>query len=187
MQYPEGALGGMALGPAGGAQGVAPLLVRPVRTDEVVHWDRLMAAHHYRGVRRLVGESLRYVAEQGGQWVALLGWGSAAFKCAPRDRWIGWTPEQKWRRLRYVVNHLRFLVLPEARRAELASQVLGANLRRLSRDWQGVFGPPILLVETFVDPRFAGVCYRAAVGQGLGLTQGYLRDGGCALFLVFAT
>src|SRR3972149_2689243 len=116
MQYPEGALGGMALGPAGGAQGVAPLLVRPVRTDEVVHWDRLMAAHHYLGVRRLVGESLRYVAEQGGQWVALLGWGSAAFKCASRDRWIGWTPEQQWRRLRYVANNLRFLVLPDARR-----------------------------------------------------------------------
>src|SRR3990172_7656669 len=74
MQYPEGPLGGMELGPAGEAQGVAPLLVRPVLTDEVVHWDRLMAAHHYLGVRRLVGESLRYVAEQGGQWVALLGW-----------------------------------------------------------------------------------------------------------------
>ena len=178
MQYPEGSLGGMDLGPAAGAQGLASLLVRPVGSDEVIRWDQLMVAHHYLGVRRLVGESLRYVAEQGGQWVALLGWGSAAFKCAPRDRWIGWTPEQQWRRLRYVVNNLRFLVLPEARRPNLASQVLGANLRRLSRDWQAVFGHPILLVETFVDPRFAGVCYRAAGWQELGLTQGYRRNGG---------
>jgi Domain of unknown function (DUF4338)/DDE_Tnp_1-associated/Transposase DDE domain len=178
MQYPEGPLGRMELGPAGEAQGIAPLLVRPVLTDEVVHWDRLMAAHHYLGVRRLVGESLRYVAEQGGQWLALLGWGSAAFKCAPRDRWIGWTPEQHWRRLRYVANNLRFLVLPDARQPNVASQVLGANLRRLSRDWQAVFGHPILLVETFVDPRFAGTCYHAAGWQELGLTRGYRRNGG---------
>src|SRR4030065_20889 len=114
MQYPEGPLGGMALGPAGGSQGVAPLLVRPVRTDEVVHWDRLMAAHHYLGVRRLVGESLRYVAEQGGQWLALLGWGSAAFKCGSRDRWIGWTPGEEWRRPRHGANNLPFPVLARA-------------------------------------------------------------------------
>src|SRR3972149_11019981 len=144
MQYPEGPLGGMELGPAGEAQGIAPLLVRPVLTDEVVHWDRLMAAHHYRGVRRLVGESLRYVAEQGGQWLALLGWGSAAFKCAPRDRWIGWTPEQHWRRLRYVANNLRFLVLPEARGPNLASPGLGGNLGRLSRGRGAGVGATVL-------------------------------------------
>ncbi|MHB1625934.1 MAG: Druantia anti-phage system protein DruA [Candidatus Dormibacteria bacterium] len=51
-----------------------------------------MAAHHYLGFRTLVGESLKYVAEQDGSWLALLGWGAAAFKCGPRDRWIGWTP-----------------------------------------------------------------------------------------------
>lgn len=154
------------------------LVVRPVRWDEVERWDRLMEAHHYLGIRRLVGESLRYVAEEGGKWLALVGWGSAAFKCGPRDRWIGWTPEQQWRRLRYIANNLRFLVLPEARRPNLASQVLGANLRRLSRDWQAVFGHPIVLVETFVDPRFTGGCYRAAGWQELGSTKGYRRNGG---------
>lgn len=154
------------------------LEVRLVRPDEIELWDRLMVAHHYLGLRRLVGESLRYVAEEGGRWVALIGWGSAAFKCAPRDRWIGWTPQQQWRRLRYVANNLRFLVLPEARRPNLASQVLGANLRRLSRDWQAIFGHPILVAETFVDTRFTGGCYRAAGWEELGSTRGYRRNGG---------
>jgi hypothetical protein len=158
--------------------GVGRIEVRLVGADEVERWDWLMASHHYLGMRRLVGESLRYVAEEGGQWVALLGWGSAAFKCGPRDRWIGWTPQQQWRRLRYVANNLRFLVLAEGRRPNLASQVLGANLRRLSGDWQAVFGHPILLAETFVDPRFAGTCYRAAGWQELGETRGYRRNGG---------
>lgn len=154
------------------------LVVRLVRAEEVARWDELMAAYHYLGLRRLVGESVRYVAEEGGQWVALVGWGSAALKSAPRDHWIGWTKEQQWRRLRYVANNLRFLVLPEARRPNLASQVLGANLRRLSKDWQAVFGHPILLAETFVDPRFSGGCYRAAGWQELGRTKGYRRNGG---------
>ena len=68
------------------AFGQERLVVRPVRWDEVERWDRLMEAHHYLGIRRLVGESLRYVAEEGGKWLALVGWGSAAFKCGPRDR-----------------------------------------------------------------------------------------------------
>ncbi|EQD66656.1 hypothetical protein B2A_01069, partial [mine drainage metagenome] len=92
------------------------LLVRLVAPDEVGPWNELMAGHHYLGLRVLVGESLKYVAEQGGRWLALLGWGAAAFKCRPRDRWIGWTPSQQWRRLRYVANNLRFLILPGERR-----------------------------------------------------------------------
>ena len=32
----------------------------------------------------MVGRSLRYVAERGGQWLALLGWASPALKCPPQ-------------------------------------------------------------------------------------------------------
>ncbi|MHB1527435.1 MAG: Druantia anti-phage system protein DruA [Candidatus Dormibacteria bacterium] len=82
-----------------------PVVVRLVRPDETRRWAELMVAHHYLGFRILVGESLKYVAEQEGSWLALLGWGAAAFKCGPRDAWIGWTKSQQWRRLRYVANN----------------------------------------------------------------------------------
>ena len=154
------------------------LAVRPIRSWEEERWDELMAAHHYLGFRRLVGETLKYVAEEAGEWRALVGWGSAAFKCGSRDSWIGWTQSQQWKRLRYVANNQRFLVLLGARRPNLASQVLGANLRRLSGDWQAVFGHPILVAETFIDLRFAGTCYRAAGWEELGQTSGYRRNGG---------
>ncbi len=137
-----------------------------------------MAAHHCLGFRTLVGQSLKYVAEQDGSWVALVGWGAAAFRCGPRDRWIGWTQSQQWQRLHFIANNLRFLILPGPRRPSLASKVLGANLRRLSSDWQEIFGHPIVLAETFVDPDFAGTCHRAAGWQELGMTQGYRRNGG---------
>lgn len=152
--------------------------VRPVEEGEERRWDELMAAHHYLSFRRLVGEELKYVAERGGEWVALIGWGAAAFKCRARDRWIGWPPEQQWRRLRYVVNNQRFLMLPWASEPNLASQVLAQNVRRLSADYQARFGHPVVLCETFVDPRFQGTCYRAAGWQELGSTLGYRRNGG---------
>ncbi|MBS4008612.1 MAG: DUF4338 domain-containing protein, partial [Clostridium sp.] len=57
------------------------LVVRPIKPEEEPQWNRLMDEHHYLGFRQLVGESMKYVAELNGQWVALLGWGTAAFKC----------------------------------------------------------------------------------------------------------
>ena len=43
-------------------------------------------------------------------------------------------------------------------------------------DWQARFGHPLLLLETFVDPRrFHGGVYRAANWIELGLTRGYRR------------
>ena len=40
-----------------------------------------MNRHHYLGFEGMVGESLRYVAESNGLWLALLGWQAAALKC----------------------------------------------------------------------------------------------------------
>jgi len=153
------------------------LVVRPILPGELAAWNQLMATHHYLGFHNLPGNSLKYVAVLDGEWVALLGWGSAAFKCKPRDRWIGWSPEQQFSRLKYVANNVRFLILPGRRIKNLASKVLALNVKRLSSDWQSVYGYPILLAETFVDQeRFAGTCYRAAGWRVLGQTRGYGRN-----------
>jgi hypothetical protein len=138
-----------------------------------------MNEHHCLGFRQLVGESIKYVAELNTQWVALLGWGTAAFKCASRDEWIGWSREQQWRRLIFLANNARFLILPQVQIPNLASKILSLNLKRLSADWMAVFGHPIVLAETFVEhSRFAGTCYRAAGWIQLGQTRGFGRNGG---------
>lgn len=143
-------------------------------------WDYLMSRHHYLGFRGLVGGGVRQVAElPDGTWVALLGWHAGSFKVRARDRWIGWTPEQQFRRLRLVANNTRFLVLPGMRVPNLASRVLGLSLRRLSSDMEAQVGHPVLLAETFVDPeRFAGTCYLASNWLALGETRGYARAPG---------
>jgi hypothetical protein len=153
--------------------------VRLVEGSERERWDELMRRHHYLGLRALVGESLRYVAEVGGRWLALVGWCTGAFKCGVRDRWIGWEGWVQWRRLHLVANNGRFLLLPGERVGNLASRVLGLSLRRLSADWQRQHGHGIVVAETFVDPRrFAGTCYRAAGWTELGPTRGFARQAG---------
>ena len=111
-----------------------------------------MRTHHYLGLGALVGRSLRYVAEYKGQWLALIGWASAALKCAARDGWIGWARPLQWQRIGLIANNCRFLILPGPRVSNLASKVLGTNLARLSADWQAVHGQALVLAETFVDP-----------------------------------
>mgnify|MGYP001600951801 FL=1 len=174
-------LGQLALEPPavlGLEQPQGPLLVRPIFEQERVGWCAYMQRYHYLGCGQLVGESLRYVALVGEQPVALLGWAAAALHNAPRDRYLGWDAAARARRLPMVVNNTRFLILPWARIEHLASRVLAANVRRLSRDWQQRFGHPVLLAETFVDAaRFRGTCYRAANWVHLGQTQGYARRG----------
>ena len=139
--------------------------VRPVRdASERATWDRLMDAGHYLGFRGMFGGGLRHVVEgPDGCWLALLGWCAGAFKVAARDAWVGWAPEQQFRRLHLVANNCRFLVLPAGRVPNLASRILALSRHRLSDDMEALFGHPVLLAETFVDPsRFTGSCYLAA-------------------------
>jgi hypothetical protein len=97
----------------------------------------------------------------------------------PRDRLLHWSARQVKERRHLIAQNSRFLVLPSTGKwPNLASRVLKLVCARLSQDWPRQFGCPVLLVETFVDPkRFAGTCYRAANWQALGATQGFARRG----------
>ena len=135
-----------------------------------------MGRYHYLGFRCLFGGGLRHVAEDAaGRWLALVGWGPGSLKVKARDDWIGWVPEQQFRRLHLVACNSRFLILPGLHSRNLASRVLSLSTRRLSADIEDMRGHPVLLAETFVDPRFAGTCYRAANWTALGQTRGFAR------------
>jgi len=153
------------------------LTVRLVEPEEKKHWDKLVEKYHYLKKAKMVGESLQYVAEQNGKWVALLGWSSAAFHLQDRDNWIGWSAPQRHARRHLVACNARFLILPQTKnRTNLASQILSLNLARLSQDWINFYDHPILLAETFVDPqRFEGTCYRAANWIEVGRSKGFGR------------
>jgi Domain of unknown function (DUF4338)/DDE_Tnp_1-associated/Transposase DDE domain len=153
------------------------MMVRTIRSEERPEFDRLLLEKHPLHNPVLVGQSLRYVAEIDGQWIALLSLSAASLHLKGREKWIGWSPRQRARRLGMIVNNSRFLVLPERQRyPNLASRALALCLRRLSQDWQECWGDPVLLVETFVDEsQYRGTCYRACGFSAVGPTRGFAR------------
>jgi hypothetical protein len=150
-------------------------LIEPAERDR---FDQLLETQHYIQSARLGGQHLRYVAEVDGQWVALLTFSGATPHTKAREEAIRWTPRRRARRLCFVVNNSRFLVLPERQRyPNLASRVLGLCLKRLSADWQAQWGHPVVLVESYVDEsQYRGTCYRACGFKAVGLTAGYGRS-----------
>jgi hypothetical protein len=150
--------------------------VCPVRQSEEGRFQQLLDAHHYLGAVRKISETLWYVADYRGEWVALLSFSAAAWKCTVRDEWIGWDYRHQYDRLKLIANNSRFLILPNWHLANLGSKVLSRCERRLDGDWRERFGHPLVLVETFVDPmRFQGTVYRAANWLYLGQSRGYSR------------
>ena len=152
--------------------------VRLILEEERPRFDQLLEERHYIGSARLSGQTLRYVAELDGEWVALVCFGSAALHLKAREDWIDWTPRQRARRLNFIVNNSRFLVLPERNSyPNLASRVLGLCLRRLCDDWKARWGHPVLVVESFVDETlYRGTCYKACGFETAGMTAGYGRS-----------
>ena len=155
---------------------LSELQVRPVERSEERRYQEQMAQHHYLGALTKISETVWYVATWREQWVAQLNVSAAALKCGVRDRWIGWDFRSQYGRLKLIANNSRFLILPDWHRPNIGSRVLSLTERRIKADWQARFGHPLLLLETFVDPRrFYGGVYRAANWIELGQTQGYRR------------
>jgi hypothetical protein len=159
---------------------VGPLQVREVSREPRPRQElaAALAQFHYLGFGGTVGENLQYTVRDGrGRLLAGLVFGAAAWKCQDRDRFIGWTPEQRQRNLSLLTGNTRFLILPWVRVPHLASWTLAAALRNLSADWQTKYGHPIYLVETFVQrDRFRGIAYQAAHWIHVGQTTGRTRQ-----------
>jgi hypothetical protein len=136
-------------------------------------WNEYVHRYHYLGYKPLPGAQLRYFVLSENNIIALLGFGASAWQCAPRDKYIGWSHDQRKKKLQYIVNNARFLILPWVKCKNLASKLLSLTSHRLSRDWQGHYGYQPVLLETFVErDRFAGTCYKAANWVLVGQTKG---------------
>ena len=136
-------------------------------------WSEYVSRYHPLGCKRTIGCTLRYfVSCERGRLGCLL-MGNAARALAVRDRWIGWSRQQRLAHLPWVINNQRLLLFPWVRVPHLVSHVLGQLARRVQDDWQARWGYRPVLMETFVDPaHYRGVGYRAAGWQLLGQSTG---------------
>lgn len=150
------------------------LLLRP---RDLQKCDQILIEQHYLHSAKLVGEQLRYAVTWKGQWLAVATWSAAALHIKPRDRFIGWSEEQRRQRLPLVVNNSRLYVLPECHYPNLVSRFMKLMLARLSPDWENTWGHPLALAESFVDPeQYRGTAYKVSGWSQLGPTSGWKRS-----------
>lgn len=165
--------------PPAGKHILGQINVRMLEESERARFDGLLEERHYLKSARVGGRSLRHVAELNGEWIALICFSGAAPHLAGREAWIGWSPTQRARRLGFVVNNSRYLLLPDRHvYPNLGSKVLSLCLKRLSADWERIWGQPVLAVESFVDEHlgYEGTCYKACGFEAVGPSAGYGRS-----------
>lgn len=154
-------------------------IVIPERgSEEEKRFKFYLAAYHYLGFKKTVGENIKYlVMDRNGCDLACVLFGSAAWKTAPRDKFIGWDDQNRRRNVNLLTNNTRYLILPWVKVKHLASHILGVVVRRIDNDWEKIYGHGIEMLETFVErDRFRGTCYKAAGWKQIGVTQGRSRQ-----------
>ena len=159
------------------------LELREWHEDETDTYVALLEEHHYLGSPHARKRHLGQVVCYEGKAVALLIWTTSSRQLIHRDRHIGWDSRTRQKRLSWIAQNSRFLLLPQNRPANLASRILGLAVKALPQAWEARYGKRPLLVETFVDPEgYKGTCYHAAGWTRLGVTKGYARVGGAEYY-----
>jgi hypothetical protein len=152
------------------------LRVDVCQKKELRLWNEFIGRYHYLGYRIMPGAQIRYLIKAGESVLGAMGFGGPAWKVAPRDNFIGWTPDERQIGLHFIVNQTRFLILPWVRCKNLATKSLAMARARIAEDWEQRYGYRPVLLETFVDTtRFRGTCYKADNWIQVGLTQGRSR------------
>jgi len=150
-------------------------LIRVKDLNQRQLWYEYIDRYHYLGYQLPFGAQLRYFisSDASGDMLGCFQFSSPAWKMAPRDRWIGWSDEQRKVNLQKVINNSRFLIFPWVKVKNLASSVLALAAKTVPQDWQRIYGYRPVLMETLVDRRrFKGTCYKAANWIHMGKTTG---------------
>lgn len=164
-------------GPLAQVQGLRLVAVSAASPELCAVWNRMMDRHHYLGSGPLVGAQVRYLIGSDQGWLGAMAFSAAARQVRCRDRWIGWTAEQRRRMRPWVVCNSRFLILPSVEVKNLASRTLALACQRVGDDWERVYGYRPVLLETYVDrQQFTATSYRAANWQHVGSTAGRGRQ-----------
>ncbi len=88
-----------------------------------------------------------------------------SWQLAPRDQFIGWTPDKRENNLPLVVDNPRFLLLPWIAIPNLGSYLLALVRRRPPGDWTERSHLTPVLIETFVEtPRYPAPSTRRQAG-----------------------
>ena len=143
-------------------------------------WNEYVERYHELKYGRPFGDRIKYLIVIGGekpQYAGCMLFSASSWALEERDKWIGWTTEDKEIRLRFIVNNTRFLIFPWIKIKNLASFALARAVERIRLDWQKQFRYEPVLLETFVDgAKYTGASYKAANWIYMGETKGRGRQ-----------
>ena len=158
----------------GSANEYEPIILEIARPGErLKRWRACVEQYHMLGDKKVFGSRLHYFIRSGNQELGCLQFSASAWALSDRDKWIGWSVEDRKQRLHLIVNNSRFLIFPWVHIRNLASKALATAARQIQSDWLKEYCYAPVLLETFVDlEHFKGTCYKAANWTYLGETQG---------------
>ena len=158
----------------GSANEYEPIVLEIARPGErLKRWRACVDQYHMLGDKKVFGSRLHYFIRSGNQELGCLQFSASAWALSDRDKWIGWSVDDRKQRLHLIVNNSRFLIFPWVHIKNLASKALATAARQIQNDWLKEYCYAPVLLETFVDlEHFKGTCYKAANWIFLGETQG---------------
>lgn len=137
-------------------------------------WNEIVQAHHYLGHKVTVGKCLKFLVKSGNIEVGAVALSEPAWAVEVRDDAISNVGIVK----NAVANNSRFLILPNVKVKNLASQILSLLAREGVAEWKRYYSLELECLETFVDSsRFQGTSYKAANWICVGQTKGFRKSG----------
>jgi hypothetical protein len=140
-------------------------------------WRAYMGKYHRLGDPHVRGSRIRYFIKTGEQYLGCILFSESSWALESRDKWIGWSSDNRKSRLHLVINNSRFLIFPWVHVINLASKALGAAAKRIQQDWLNEYCYAPVLLETFVETdKYKGTSYKAANWVYVGDTKGRGRN-----------
>jgi hypothetical protein len=141
--------------------------------EELKRWRAYVNQYHMLGDKTVFGSRLQYFVKSGDTELGCMQFSASSWALEERDKWIGWTVDDRKARLNLIVNNSRYLIFPWVHIKNLASKSLSLAAKQIQEDWLREYCYAPVLLETFVDlAHFKGTCYKAANWKYLGETKG---------------
>lgn len=133
--------------------------------------DLIRMYHGYVPTTRYVGRQLNYTIECQGYEIGFTGIGSAVMAMGGRDRFIGWTKQQRLANIIHVGNNWRYTLIDDLPK-NTGSKVLSLVVDKARDDWKRRYGDELVLLETMVEAPRTGTVYFASGWVEAGMTIG---------------
>lgn len=124
--------------------------------------------HNYKDWSDYPGRRLCYLIYADGDCIGAIGVASSPLNIGARDKFIGWTVEQKMFNINKMATNYRYCLMEKG----WSSKVLKAFLPFIRKEWEKYYGDTLVLLETMIQPPFTGICYKANGWIFVGKTKG---------------